>query len=121
MRLVLSRAPLALRVLSQRGSGYSVQHVRNASYETSVNPQPPLSKSFESEGGKFDPEAGPPGPVHPKVKQLQKFYQTPNGRPLWRKTPFADFLYRVTVAGTIIGFIWTMYYIWLTINPKKKK
>ncbi|XP_055341506.1 uncharacterized protein LOC129590351 [Paramacrobiotus metropolitanus] len=120
--LIALRSPLVRSItLASRPNAASVLGRRTVSYDTSVNPQSSLDKSFESDGGRFDPEAGPPGPVHPKIKQMQKFYQTNTGKPLWRKTPLAEFLYRLTWLGVIGGTCFSLYFSWTLINPKKKK
>ncbi|OWA54203.1 hypothetical protein BV898_18615 [Hypsibius exemplaris] len=118
---LLMRAPLALRLLQhQRTIPTARLFVRHESYASSVNPQPPLNKPF-SASQVIDLNQGPTGPVSPKIKQLQEFYQTPNGYPIWYKTGWDRLFFWVTAILTVYCSLNAFYMLYGFSNPKPVK
>ncbi|GAU96160.1 hypothetical protein RvY_07646 [Ramazzottius varieornatus] len=120
-RHALMRAPALLRSAgSRRGlENQCLILARHESYQSSVVQQPPLSKPFDVKD-KIDYNAFP-GPVTPEMRKMQEFFQTPTGKPIWRKTPLDEVLYWTSFVLSVGGVFWSLYIAWGLINPKKKK
>nr|XP_033806600.1 cytochrome c oxidase subunit 7A-related protein, mitochondrial-like [Geotrypetes seraphini] len=56
-----------------------------------------------------------------KVPELQKFFQRPDGLPVYLKGGYSDkLLYRITMALTIGGAIYSLVALFMAAQPQKK-